>query len=42
MNEHIATPQVPGPQINTTYSFGSTDQEFVVAFETDSWATSST
>jgi chlorite dismutase len=36
MNEHIATgKQFPTVKINTTYSFGIDDQEFVVAFETD-------
>jgi chlorite dismutase len=36
MNEHIATGhQFPTVKINTTYSFGIDDQEFVVAFETD-------
>ena len=28
----------PGVKINTTYSFGLDDQEFVVAFESDSVA----
>ena len=36
MNEHIATGhRFPTVKINTTYSFGIDDQEFVVAFETD-------
>ena len=36
MNEHIATGhQFPTVKINTTYSYGIDDQEFVVAFETD-------
>jgi chlorite dismutase len=36
MNEHIATGhKFPTVKINTTYSFGIDDQEFVVAFETD-------
>jgi chlorite dismutase len=36
MNEHIAAGQAfPTVKINTTYSFGIDDQEFVVAFETD-------
>ena len=36
MNEHIAAGhQFPTVKINTTYSFGIDDQEFVVAFETD-------
>jgi chlorite dismutase len=36
MNEHIATGHgFPTVKINTTYSFGIDDQEFVVAFETD-------
>ena len=37
MNEHIAMGhKYPTVKINTTYSFGLDDQEFVVAFETDS------
>jgi chlorite dismutase len=37
MNEHIAVGhKYPSVKINTTYSFGLDDQEFVVAFETDS------
>lgn len=37
MNEHIAIGhKYPDVKINTTYSFGLDDQEFVVAFETDS------
>ena len=37
MNEHIAMGhRYPGVKINTTYSFGLDDQEFVVAFESDS------
>ncbi len=36
MNEHIAVGhQYPSVKLNTTYSFGLDDQEFVVAFETD-------
>ena len=36
MSEHIAMGhRYPGVKINTTYSFGLDDQEFVVAFETD-------
>lgn len=36
MNEHIASGhKFPTVKINTTYSFGIDDQEFVVAFETD-------
>jgi chlorite dismutase len=36
MNEHIATGhKFPTVKINTTYSFGIDDQEFVVAFETN-------
>ena len=36
MNAHIATGHnYPGIKINTTYSFGLDDQEFVVAFEGD-------
>jgi chlorite dismutase len=39
MSEHIATGhRYPGVKINTTYSFGLDDQEFVVAFESDSVA----
>jgi chlorite dismutase len=39
MNEHIAMGhRYPGVKINTTYSFGLDDQEFVVAFESDSVA----
>ncbi|HVR41940.1 MAG TPA: chlorite dismutase family protein [Thermoanaerobaculia bacterium] len=37
MNEHIAIGhKYPGVKINTTYSFGLDDQDFVVAFEGDS------
>jgi chlorite dismutase len=37
MSEHIAMGHNhPGVKINTTYSFGLDDQEFVVAFESDS------
>ena len=37
MNEHIAIGhRYPTVKINTTYSFGLDDQEFVVAFESDS------
>ena len=36
MNEHIALGhKSPSVKLNTTYSFGLDDQEFVVAFETD-------
>jgi chlorite dismutase len=36
MSEHIATGhKYPSVTLNTTYSFGMDDQEFVVAFETD-------
>jgi chlorite dismutase len=36
MDEHIATGhRYPGVKINTTYSFGIDDQEFVVAFEAE-------
>jgi len=36
MDEHIAVGhRYPGVKINTTYSFGLDDQDFVVAFETD-------
>ena len=39
MSEHIRTGhKYPGVKINTTYSFGLDDQEFVVAFESDSMA----
>ncbi|HVB13653.1 MAG TPA: chlorite dismutase family protein [Candidatus Dormibacteraeota bacterium] len=39
MEEHIRIGhQFPSVKINTTYSFGLDDQEFVVAFETDSAA----
>jgi chlorite dismutase len=39
MGEHIAMGhRHPGVKINTTYSFGLDDQEFVVAFESDSIA----
>src|SRR6202049_3031137 len=39
MSEHIAMGhKYPGVKINTTYSFGLDDQEFVVAFESDSVA----
>jgi chlorite dismutase len=39
MEEHIRIGrQFPSVRINTTYSFGLDDQEFVVAFETDSAA----
>ncbi len=37
MDEHIRVGhEFPGVKINTTYSFGLDDQEFVVGFETDS------
>jgi chlorite dismutase len=37
MDDHIATGhRYPGVKINTTYSFGMDDQEFVVAFEAES------
>ena len=37
MNEHIAIGhKYPRVKINTTYSFGLDDQDFVVAFEADS------
>lgn len=37
MNEHFKVGhEFPNIRINTTYSFGLDDQEFVVAFETDS------
>jgi len=37
MDEHIKTGnRYPSVKLNTTYSFGLDDQEFVVAFETDS------
>jgi chlorite dismutase len=37
MNEHIRVGhKYPSVKINTSYSFGLDDQEFVVAFETDS------
>ncbi len=37
MNEHIRVGlKYPSVSLNTTYSFGLDDQEFVVAFETDS------
>ena len=37
INDHIAVGhRYPSVKINTTYSFGLDDQEFVVAFETDS------
>jgi chlorite dismutase len=37
MNEHIRVGlKYPSVLLNTTYSFGLDDQEFVVAFETDS------
>jgi len=37
MNEHFEIGhRFPSVKINTTYSFGLDDQEFVVAFETDS------
>ena len=37
MNDHIKVGHnYPSVKINTTYSFGLDDQEFVVAFETDS------
>ena len=37
MNDHFAVGhEYPSVKINTTYSFGLDDQEFVVAFETDS------
>ena len=36
MQEHIKVGrEYPNVDINTTYSFGLDDQEFVVAFETD-------
>jgi chlorite dismutase len=36
MNEHIAIGhKYPRVKINTTYSFGLDDQDFVVAFESD-------
>lgn len=36
MNEHIEVGnRYPSVKLNTTYSFGLDDQEFVVAFETD-------
>jgi len=36
MDEHIAVGnKYPSVKLNTTYSFGIDDQEFVVAFETD-------
>jgi chlorite dismutase len=36
MNEHIRVGLTyPSVSLNTTYSFGLDDQEFVVAFETD-------
>ena len=36
MNEHIRIGhKYPSVKLNTTYSFGMDDQEFVVAFETD-------
>lgn len=39
MSEHIAMGhKYPGVKINTAYSFGLDDQEFVVAFESDSVA----
>ncbi len=39
MNEHIrAGLKYPSVKINTTYSFGIDDQEFVVAFESDNLA----
>jgi chlorite dismutase len=39
MSEHIAMGhKYPSVKINTTYSFGLDDQEFVVAFESDSVA----
>jgi chlorite dismutase len=39
MNEHIRMGlKYPSVSINTTYSFGMDDQEFVVAFETDELA----
>ena len=37
MDEHIRVgTQFPSVKLNTTYSFGLDDQDFVVAFETDS------
>ena len=37
MNDHIRTGhEYPSVKINTSYSFGLDDQEFMVAFETDS------
>ena len=39
MNEHIRVGLTyPSVSLNTTYSFGLDDQEFVVAFETDNLA----
>ena len=39
MNEHIRVGlKYPNVTLNTTYSFGLDDQEFVVAFESDSVA----
>ena len=39
MNEHISVGlKYPSVSLNTTYSFGLDDQEFVVAFETDNIA----
>ena len=36
MNEHIRVGHLyPRVKLNTTYSFGIDDQEFVVAFETN-------
>ena len=36
MDEHIAVGRkYPSVKLNTTYSFGLDDQEFVVSFETD-------
>ena len=43
MDEHIAVGhRYPSVKINTTYSFGLDDQDFVVAFETNEPPTSST
>jgi chlorite dismutase len=39
MNEHIRVGLTyPSVRLNTTYSYGLDDQEFVVAFETDELA----
>ena len=43
MREHIHVGTTyPSVKLNTTYSFGLDDQEFVVAFESDAPTTSST